>query len=228
MSGPEVGTRPQPDPARAIVVVPTYNERETFPALADAVLRLEGGWRLLVVDDNSPDGTGQMAGALARSEPRVSVLHRERKEGLGPAYLAGFKEALSRPDVDFICQMDADFSHDPNDLAPAAGGHGRGRSGDRVAVRSGGRHEGLELAAAVAEPVGEHLRAPGPGRAGAGYDRGVSVLAAGDAGEDRHGLRRDARLRLSDRDGLSRGTRWGAWWWRCRSCSPSGGRGSRR
>ncbi len=116
MSGPEVGTRPRPDPARAIVVVPTYNERETFPALADAVLRLEGGWRLLVVDDNSPDGTGQMAGTLARTEPRVSVLHRERKEGLGPAYLAGFKEALSRPDVDFIGQMDADFSHDPRDL----------------------------------------------------------------------------------------------------------------
>ncbi len=117
MSGPEAGARqPRPDPARAVVVVPTYNERETFPALADAVLRLEGGWRLLVVDDNSPDGTGQMAGALARQEPRVSVLHRERKEGLGPAYLAGFKEALSWPEADFICQMDADFSHDPNDL----------------------------------------------------------------------------------------------------------------
>jgi dolichol-phosphate mannosyltransferase len=118
LSGPEAGERqPRPDPARALVVVPTYNERETFPALADAVLRLPGAWRLLVVDDNSPDGTGQMAGALARQEPRVSVLHRERKEGLGPAYLAGFKEALSRADVDFICQMDADFSHDPKDLS---------------------------------------------------------------------------------------------------------------
>jgi len=107
---------PQPDPARALVVVPTYNEREIFPALADAVLGLEGGWRLLVVDDNSPDGTGQMAAALARREPRASVLHRVQKEGLGPAYLAGFREALSRPDVDFVCQMDADFSHDPRDV----------------------------------------------------------------------------------------------------------------
>jgi dolichol-phosphate mannosyltransferase len=98
------------------VVVPTYNEREIFPALADAVLGLEGGWRLLVVDDNSPDGTGQMAAALARREPRASVLHRAQKQGLGPAYLAGFREALSREDVDFICQMDADFSHDPHDL----------------------------------------------------------------------------------------------------------------
>lgn len=113
MSGPH---RPPPDPARAVVVVPTYNEREIFPALADAVLCLQGGWRLLVVDDNSPDGTGQMAASLARREPRVSVLHRAQKEGLGPAYLAGFREVLSRPDVDFVCQMDADFSHDPSDL----------------------------------------------------------------------------------------------------------------
>ena len=113
MSGPH---RPPPDPARTVVVVPTYNEREIFPALADAVLGLEGGWRLLVVDDNSPDGTGQMASALARREPRASVLHRAQKEGLGPAYLAGFREALKREEVDFICQMDADFSHDPHDL----------------------------------------------------------------------------------------------------------------
>ena len=97
-------------------MVPTYNEREIFPALADAVLALEGAWRLLVVDDNSPDGTGQMAAALARREPRASVLHRSQKEGLGPAYLAGFREALTREDVDFVCQMDADFSHDPTDL----------------------------------------------------------------------------------------------------------------
>ena len=108
--------RPPPDPARTVVVVPTYNEREIFPALADAVLALEGAWRLLVVDDNSPDGTGQMAAALARREPRASVLHRSQKEGLGPAYLAGFREALTREDVDFVCQMDADFSHDPTDL----------------------------------------------------------------------------------------------------------------
>lgn len=108
--------RPPPDPARTVVVVPTYDEREIFPALSDAVLGLEGGWRLLVVDDNSPDGTGQMAAALARREPRASVLHRAQKEGLGPAYLAGFREALTRDDVDFVCQMDADFSHDPNDV----------------------------------------------------------------------------------------------------------------
>jgi dolichol-phosphate mannosyltransferase len=105
-----------PDPARAVVVIPTYNERETLPAIAAAVLGLEGGWRLLIVDDNSPDGTGQLADELARREARVSVLHRKGKEGLGPAYVAGFRELLMRTDVDFVCQMDADLSHDPADL----------------------------------------------------------------------------------------------------------------
>jgi dolichol-phosphate mannosyltransferase len=80
------------------------------------VLGLPGGWSLLIVDDNSPDGTGRMADELAAAEPRVSVLHRRQKEGLGPAYIAGFKEALTRPGHEFIAQMDADFSHDPADL----------------------------------------------------------------------------------------------------------------
>lgn len=96
--------------------MPTYNERETLPALAKAVLALPGGWRLLIADDNSPDGTGRMADELATHEPRVSVLHRPGKEGLGPAYLAAFRKALVRPEVQFIAQIDADFSHDPADL----------------------------------------------------------------------------------------------------------------
>ena len=99
-----------------MVVIPTYNERETLPEMAEAVLGLEGDWRLLIVDDNSPDGTGKLADEIAQREPRVSVLHRAQKEGLGPAYLAGFREALARAEVDFIVQMDADFSHDPHDL----------------------------------------------------------------------------------------------------------------
>ncbi len=108
--------RGRPDPAKTLVVVPTYNERETLPALAEAVLALAGGWRLLVVDDNSPDGTGQLAEDTAAREPRVSVLHRERKEGLGPAYLAAFGEALKHDDIQFVAQIDSDFSHDPADL----------------------------------------------------------------------------------------------------------------
>ncbi len=117
MSGPRpIEESAKPDSARAFVVVPTYNERETLPALVEAVLGLSGGWRLLVVDDNSPDGTGDLADGIAREQARVSVLHRQRKGGLGPAYLAAFAEVLQRPDIDFVGQIDSDFSHDPADL----------------------------------------------------------------------------------------------------------------
>jgi len=98
------------------VVIPTYNERQMLPEITRAVLALPGGWRVLVVDDSSPDGTGELADEIARANPRLTVLHRARKEGLGPAYVAGFREALSRPDVDFVHEMDADLSHDPADL----------------------------------------------------------------------------------------------------------------
>jgi dolichol-phosphate mannosyltransferase len=107
---------PAPDPARAVVVIPTYNERETLLDIARAVLGLPGEWSLLIVDDNSPDGTGRLADDLAAAEERVSVLHRARKEGLGPAYIAGFRHALRQPQLEFVAQMDADFSHDPTDV----------------------------------------------------------------------------------------------------------------
>lgn len=117
MSGaPQSKHLPAPDPRKAVVVIPTYNERETLLAIARAVLGLTGEWSLLIVDDNSPDGTGRLADDLAAGEPRAAVLHRARKEGLGPAYLAGFKHVLSRPQFEFVAQMDADFSHDPADL----------------------------------------------------------------------------------------------------------------
>lgn len=98
------------------MVIPTYNERQMLPEITRAVLALPGRWRVLVVDDSSPDGTGELADEIARANPRLTVLHRARKEGLGPAYVAGFREALSRPDVDFVHEMDADLSHDPADL----------------------------------------------------------------------------------------------------------------
>ncbi len=134
-----------PAPDRALVVIPTYNERETFADIAAAVLGLVGGWRLLIVDDNSPDGTGALADALAARETRVSVLHRAEKQGLGPAYIAGFQEALRREEVGFICQMDADFSHDPNDLPRLL----EATSGADVAIGSryvkGGRTAGWDF-----------------------------------------------------------------------------------
>ena len=98
---------------RVTVVIPTYNERENLPHIAAAVTHQ--GYRLLVVDDSSPDGTGDMADRIAASDTRVSVLHRPRKEGLGPAYGAGFDRVL-REGVEIVIQMDADFSHDPADL----------------------------------------------------------------------------------------------------------------
>ncbi len=98
------------------VVLPTYNEAPNLEALVDAALeRLPPSRRLLVVDDSSPDGTGKIADRLAATRGDVSVLHRPRKQGLGPAYVAGFRQALAGG-ADLVVQMDADFSHDPADL----------------------------------------------------------------------------------------------------------------
>ena len=100
----------------ATVCLPTYDERENVEAIVAALLeRLGPDDRVLVIDDNSPDGTGEIADAIAAREPRVSVLHRAQKEGLGPAYVAGFRHALA-DGAELVLEMDADFSHDPDDL----------------------------------------------------------------------------------------------------------------
>jgi dolichol-phosphate mannosyltransferase len=99
----------------ALVVVPTYNEHENLPLLVDGLMR-HANVRLLVVDDQSPDGTGQLADELARQhQGRISVLHRTKNRGLGRSYVDGLKLAIREP-VDVICQMDADLSHDPAQL----------------------------------------------------------------------------------------------------------------
>ena len=100
---------------RALVIVPTYNERENLPLLIPSILAQGPQFEVLVVDDNSPDGTGEIADQWAARTPRVHVLHRSGKLGLGTAYIAGFKFALQR-DYDVAFEMDADFSHDPKDL----------------------------------------------------------------------------------------------------------------
>jgi dolichol-phosphate mannosyltransferase len=99
----------------AIVCIPTYNERDNLEPITRAVLEAEPRADILVVDDNSPDGTGQLADELARAQPRVRVLHREQKQGLGKAYLHAFQWALERGYA-FVVEMDADFSHDPKYL----------------------------------------------------------------------------------------------------------------
>ena len=100
---------------KALVVIPTYNESANLPQIIPQILGQDPRLDVLVVDDNSPDGTGVIADELARASPRVHVMHREGKLGLGTAYRAGFNWALERP-YDFVFEMDADFSHDPRHL----------------------------------------------------------------------------------------------------------------
>ena len=100
---------------RATVCLPTYNERENLEPMVRALEAVLGpDDRVLVVDDNSPDGTGEIADRLAVELPFVGVLHRPRKEGLGPAYLAGFRRALA-DGAELVLEMDCDFSHRPED-----------------------------------------------------------------------------------------------------------------
>ncbi len=107
---------PVPEPARSgpvWVILPTYNEAGNIERMVEAVgPKLSADDRILIVDDNSPDGTGRIADGLAADDPRVEVLHRPGKQGLGPAYIAGFRRALEGG-AGLVVQMDADFSHDP-------------------------------------------------------------------------------------------------------------------
>ena len=100
---------------RALVLIPTYNEAENLSKLVPQVLEQDPRIEVLVIDDNSPDGTGRIADDLAGAVSRVNVLHRSAKQGLGKAYLAGFRWALERG-YDYVFEMDADFSHDPEHL----------------------------------------------------------------------------------------------------------------
>lgn len=99
---------------KPIVVVPTYNEIENLERIVGLIRQQPGGFHILVVDDNSPDGTGRLADELCTRHPgEVHVLHRPGKEGLGRAYVAGFGHVMKMPEYDAIIQMDADLSHDP-------------------------------------------------------------------------------------------------------------------
>jgi dolichol-phosphate mannosyltransferase len=103
----------------ALIIVPTYNERENIETLIKSIkaLDVDADLGILVVDDNSPDGTGKFVAELSKADEKIHVLHRPAKLGLGSAYIAGFKWALGRSDVKYVFEMDADFSHDPAALA---------------------------------------------------------------------------------------------------------------
>jgi dolichol-phosphate mannosyltransferase len=100
---------------RTLVIIPTYNEKENITRMIDAVLNQDPSIDMLIVDDGSPDGTGEIVDAIAGVNPRVHAIHRAAKLGLGTAYVAGFKWALAR-DYQFIFEMDADFSHNPDKI----------------------------------------------------------------------------------------------------------------
>ncbi|HEY5871885.1 MAG TPA: glycosyltransferase, partial [Gaiellaceae bacterium] len=102
---------------RAVLCLPTYDERENLEAMIMALGEVldTSADRVLVIDDGSPDGTGEIADRLAAELPWVSVLHRETKEGIGPAYVAGFRHALAA-EAELVLEMDCDFSHDPADV----------------------------------------------------------------------------------------------------------------
>ncbi|MBA3645336.1 MAG: polyprenol monophosphomannose synthase [Gemmatimonadaceae bacterium] len=102
-------------PKRALVIIPTFNEQGNVARIIDAVLSQDASLDVLIVDDASPDGTGEIADSVAASNPRVNALHRSGKLGLGTAYIAGFRWALER-DYAFVFEMDADFSHNPDRL----------------------------------------------------------------------------------------------------------------
>ena len=99
-------------PDRALVIVPTYNERFNIARLIPSILAQDASLEILVVDDGSPDGTGAIVDAIAANNLRVHIIHRESKLGLGTAYIAGFRWALERK-YDLVFEMDADFSHNP-------------------------------------------------------------------------------------------------------------------
>jgi dolichol-phosphate mannosyltransferase len=127
----------------AVVCLPTYNERENLEPMLHALA--DKGVRVLVIDDNSPDGTGELADRLATELDFVDVLHRERKEGLGPAYLAGFRLALAAG-AELVLEMDCDFSHDPADvprLIAAVEGGADVALGSRYVTGGGVRNWGL-------------------------------------------------------------------------------------
>ena len=101
--------------SRALVIIPTYNEAENLEPLVSAILALDVGLEILIVDDNSPDGTGEIANRLSRESPGIHVLHRSGKMGLGTAYVQGFQWAMEQG-YDYVFEMDCDFSHQPSYL----------------------------------------------------------------------------------------------------------------
>lgn len=169
--------------ARALVITPTFNERENLPVLVDALMKFPNV-RVLVVDDASPDGTGRLADDLARTHAgRLDVLHRTERPGLGRSYIDGIRVALSMP-VDVICQMDCDLSHDPAHLPDLVA------ATERADVAIGSRY--IPGGRVVNWPLRRRLLS----RFANAYIRGVTRLAAHDCTSGYRCWRRDTMAAL--------------------------------
>lgn len=130
----KIDTTPLTSLSDGVVIIPTYNEKENIAAIIDAVMALPHQFDVLVIDDGSPDGTAAIVRSKMEQLPgRVHLVERSGKQGLGTAYIAGFKWALERPNYEFIFEMDADFSHDPKDLVRL---YDTAREGADVAIGS--------------------------------------------------------------------------------------------
>lgn len=171
-------------PASALVVVPTYDERDNLPCVVPLVLRQGPRFHVLVVDDASPDGTGAVADRLAAANDRVHVLHRKSKLGLGPAYVAGFRWGLSKR-FGVMLQMDADLSHPPDKLPELA------RLCDETGVAVGSRYDGARMTVEN-WPASRILLS----RMGSLYARAVTGLPVRDATGGFNGFRRDVLERI--------------------------------
>ena len=154
---------------RVLVIVPTYNERDNLPRVVPQILAQGDAFHILVVDDNSPDGTGDMADAMAAQSARVQVLHRPGKQGLGAAYVAGFGWGLER-NFDVLIEMDADLSHPP-DMLPALV-----EALDQVDVAVGSRYVGGRITV-----VNWPLRRLMISLFGSWYARAITRLPVNDA-----------------------------------------------
>ena len=212
---------------RAVICLPTYDERENLAPILAAIHAAVPDVDVLVVDDDSPDGTGRLADEIAARDPRVKVLHRAGKQGLGRAYLAGFAWALERG-----------YDLDPRDgrrllprpplpaRAPRGGARRRPRA--RVALRPGRRHGELGPRAEARLARREPLRPVHPGRLGPRPHRRVQVLPARGARGDRPRGASSAPGTPSRSSSPSARSGAASGWSRCRSSSSTGGPGSRR
>jgi glycosyltransferase involved in cell wall biosynthesis len=193
---------------RSVVVLPTYNEAENIALFLRAVREAAPTTNVLVVDDNSPDGTGRIADEIGAELGGVEVMHRAGKEGLGSAYREGFARVLGG-DYDVVLSMDADFSHDPSQIVDFIARIEGGADlviGSRYVSR--GRHDRLAGSPPVVVPVGQRLHPHDPRGARTGLHQRVSGLPGRGTRVDRPDIDVGGGIRIPDRTGTTAGTRW--------------------